>query len=88
MDDEDDVILLKRWFLLDENTVPPHFHLQPITALLPDYRNYGDKELRKKASIMWWDNFERMQNALRKAADQVFEKQEDKQKYFMSGMSY
>ena len=80
----DDQSLLTRWFRRDDNSVPAHFLLQPITSILPHYRDHENPELRKKASGEWWAAFERMQVVLRQAADQVLPKNE-RQKYFMSG---
>ena len=76
--------LLTRWFRRDDNSVPALFLLQPITSILPHYRDRENPELRKKASGDWWAAFERMQVVLRQAADQVLPKNE-RQKYFMSG---
>ena len=81
---EDDLQLLKHWFWRDDNAVPTQYLLQPITSLLPDYRNYENKELRKKASSDWWAAFERMQVVLRVAADTVLD-EEERHKYHMSG---
>lgn len=76
--------LLQRWFKEDKNSVPSQYLLQPITHVLPDYRNYEQPELRKQASSMWWTAFERMQVIFRNAAAKVLNKKEQL-KYFMSG---
>lgn len=81
---QEDQELLQRWFKVDHNSIPAQYLLQPITHILPDYRNYDNPELRKKASGMWWAAFERMQVVFRNAADKVLDKKE-KLKYFMSG---
>ena len=81
---ESDHQLLTRWFRRDDNSVPAHYLLQPITSVLPHYRNYENLELRKKASGEWWAAFERMQVVLREAADHVLSK-DDRQKFYMSG---
>jgi hypothetical protein len=88
VDNTDDIELLKLWFLRDDNTVPPEYLLQPITSVLPDFRNYGNPELRKQASGMWWAAFERMQVVFRIAADKVLTKKSDKLKYYMSGKTF
>ena len=54
VDNKDDHQLLKKWFWRDDNAVPAQYLLQPITSLLPHYRNYENNELRKKASADWW----------------------------------
>ena len=84
VDKKDDHELLKRWFWRDDNAAPAQYLLQPITSLLPHYRDYVNNELRKKASADWWAAFERMQVVLRTAADHILE-EEERQKYYMSG---
>lgn len=85
VENQDDVALLKHWFWLDDNAVPAQYLLQPITSLLPHYRDYANEELRKKASVEWWTAFERMQVILRAAADNALEEAE-RHKYYMSGI--
>jgi len=85
IDNPDDLQLLKNWFWRDDNAVPPQYLLQPITSLLPHYRDYENEDLRKKASADWWTAFERMQVVLRAAADAALEKV-DRKKYYMSGI--
>ena len=67
--------------------MPAEYLLQPITSLLPHYRDYGNDELRKKASSDWWTAFERMQVVLRLAADKALDKTKERHKYYMSGMT-
>ena len=81
----DDLQLLKNWFWRDDNAIPAQYLLQPITSLLPHYRDYANEELRKKASADWWTAFERMQVVLRAAADAALE-EVDRHKYYMSGI--
>ena len=61
--------------------------MQPITSLLPHYRDYANDELRKKASADWWTAFERMQVILRLAGDKALDKRSERHKYYMSGMT-
>ena len=81
----DDLQLLKNWFWRDDNAIPAQYLLQPITSLLPHYRDFANEELRKKASADWWTAFERMQVVLRAAADAALE-EVDRHKYYMSGI--
>lgn len=85
VDNTDDLQLLKHWFWRDDNSVPVQYLLQPITSLLPHYRDYANEELRKKASADWWTAFERMQVVLRMAANKALDKQSERHKYYMSG---
>ena len=77
--------MLTKWFWRDDNAVPAQYLLQPITSLLPHYRDYENNELRKKASADWWKAFERMQIVLRRAADKVLDNESARHKYHMSG---
>ena len=86
VENPDDLQLLKNWFWRDDNSVPAQYLLQPITSLLPHYRDYANEELRKKASADWWTAFERMQVVLRMAADKALNKQSQRHKYYMSGI--
>ena len=86
VDNQDDVALLKHWFWRDDNSVPAQYLLQPITSLLPHYRDYANEESRKKASAEWWTAFERMQVVLRAAADKALKNESERHKYYMSGM--
>ena len=85
VDNLNDTQLLKNWFWRDDNAVPPQYLLQPITSLLPHYRDYENEDLQTKASTDWWTAFERMQVVLRAAADAALE-EIDRQKYYMSGI--
>ena len=86
VENQDDVALLKHWFWRDDNAVPAQYLLQPITSLLPHYRDYANEELRKKASADWWTAFERMQVVLREAADKALDEKSERHKYHMSGI--
>ncbi|XP_022788384.1 NACHT domain- and WD repeat-containing protein 1-like [Stylophora pistillata] len=84
VDKQDDAALLKHWFWRDDNSVPAQYLLQPITSLLPHYRDYANEESRKKASAEWWTAFERMQVILRVAADKALDNEAERHKYYMS----
>ena len=87
VDSHDDLELLQHWFWRDDNSVPAQYLLQPITSMLSHYRDYANDELRKKASDEWWTAFERMQVALRKAAEIALD-EVDRHKYHMSGIVF
>ena len=88
IDTKEDLQLLTHWFWRDDNVAPAQYLLQPVTSFLPDYRNYENKELRKKASSDWSAAFERMQLVLRMAAEKVLTNKRDKHKYKQSGILY
>lgn len=75
---------LERWFKLDTNATPHEYILQPVTSLLPNYRNKENEKLRREASSEWWSNFETMQIALRKAAIKTLNDNQ-RMKYIISG---
>ena len=87
VDNKDDHQLLRHWFWRDDNAVPAQYQLQPITSLLPHYRDYQNYELRKMASDDWWAAFERMQVVLRMAAEKALDRKSERHKYYMSGMT-
>ncbi|KAJ7363336.1 hypothetical protein OS493_011624 [Desmophyllum pertusum] len=87
IDNQEDLQLMKHWFWRDDNSVPAQYLLQPITSLLPGYRDYASDESRKKASAEWWKAFERMQVVLRMAADKALDEESERHKYYMSGMT-
>lgn len=65
----EDIGLLKSFYNLDANAVPPEYVLKPRAA--------DDKN--------WWDDIEKIQEQLRKAAAECFQDQEDLlDKYFVS----
>ncbi|KAI8929230.1 hypothetical protein BC831DRAFT_6231 [Entophlyctis helioformis] len=47
------VSTLTKWYKLDENMVPPHRILQPITSEFPDFVNDGDPEKKAHARRDW-----------------------------------
>ena len=82
----DDVNLLEKWFIRDDNLSPPMYILQPIRDLIPNYNNWlVTAEDRSKASSEWWGAFERMQVVLRDAAEKCLLNEEEISKYKISG---
>ena len=84
MENQEDQTLLRRWFKLDNNAIPPEYVLQPISSQFPNVVNPSDKEARNQALNEWWDVFLTLWNALSNVAVKVLEK-EQVHKYFMSG---
>ncbi|XP_046337848.2 NACHT domain- and WD repeat-containing protein 1-like isoform X2 [Haliotis rufescens] len=68
VEDEEALMLLKTWFKRDDNAVPPTYFLQPISSILPDFRDENE-EKRKSAKTVWYDQNAIMQEALVKAAN-------------------
>ncbi|KAK7479964.1 hypothetical protein BaRGS_00028791, partial [Batillaria attramentaria] len=59
--------LLKKWFRLDGNAVPPTYILQPISSQYPDFLS-NEEAARKQAANQWWRDNEIMHEALSQAA--------------------
>lgn len=65
--DPEDAIELNRWYLKDDNAVPPTYILQPITAHFPDLRGENSVQ-REKAALCWRAKEARLLQILRTAA--------------------
>ena len=84
---QEDKDLLTKWFIRDDNLVPPMYILQPVKELLPNYNNRSvSNEERSKASDEWWTAFEGMQKILREASTKALKKEEEIAKYRISGL--
>eukprot|EP00004_Rigifila_ramosa_P014105 TRINITY_DN3180_c0_g1_i6.p1 TRINITY_DN3180_c0_g1~~TRINITY_DN3180_c0_g1_i6.p1 ORF type:complete len:927 (-),score=255.74 TRINITY_DN3180_c0_g1_i6:35-2815(-) len=77
------VSLIKEWFILDENCVPPQYVLQSISSRLPDFRS-SDRDRQREASSQWWSIFVRLQEALRLGANGAFVDAAIREKYLIS----
>ena len=58
-----DVSLLKEWYQLDGNAVPPVYQLQPITSKFPHFIS-PDKKLRGADQNSWWETFQKLQRLI------------------------
>ena len=86
IENKEDVDLLEKWFIRDDNLTPSMYILQPIRDLLPNYNNWDvTAEERAKASNDWWKAFERMQVILRDAAEKTLINEEEISRYKISG---
>ncbi|XP_071093650.1 NACHT and WD repeat domain-containing protein 2-like [Haliotis cracherodii] len=72
VEEEEALMLLKTWFKRDNNAVPPTYFLQPISSILPEFRDENE-EKRKSAKTAWYDQNAIMQKALVKAANQTLD---------------
>ena len=80
--EQSDRELITRWYLRDDNSVPPFYLLQPISRQFPIHS--GDKDERSKAWEDWCRVEKRIKSHLRSAADKAGLKDEAKQKYIVS----
>lgn len=63
--------LLSKWYIRDDNAVPPKYILQPISTHLPDYIEQGDKEKQNLAKKIWWEESDSMLEAVVTAAEKA-----------------
>ncbi|XP_041349252.1 NACHT domain- and WD repeat-containing protein 1-like [Gigantopelta aegis] len=64
--------VIQKWFMRDDNAVPPTYVLQPISSLLPDFKS-SDSDLRSRAKKAWYDDSAIMQDAIVPAASQCLD---------------
>jgi len=80
---------LEKWFVRNENMVPPVYILQPISTFLPHFNDPGKPILQKEHRANWWKLFEEFQELFRVAALKASEKgmlqEKEVLKYFISG---
>lgn len=84
IDDQSNKDLLRKWFLRDDNAVPPEYVLQPISSQFPDAFSSSNKEGRKAATRAWREVHYKLQNMLKTAAAKALDKEAAK-KYYISG---
>lgn len=54
--DQEGLTVLKKWFVKDDNTVPPKYILQPITTHYPNYNNtVPEARPKHDADILSWN---------------------------------
>ena len=80
----DHFILQNRWYVRDDNAVPPVYVLQRISTHLPDFISSNDKD-RGKARDQWWIDHDRMQDVLGKTAEKCLGA-EKARNYLVSGI--
>ncbi|XP_041349254.1 NACHT domain- and WD repeat-containing protein 1-like [Gigantopelta aegis] len=65
--------VIQKWFMRDDNSVPPTYVLQPISSLLPDFKS-SNMDLQSLAKKAWDDDRTIMQDAIVSAAIQCLDK--------------
>ena len=87
VENEEDINLLEKWFVRDDNRMPAMYILQPINEIIMNYKNREvSEEERKNASNEWWTAFEKMQEILRDVSEKVLINEEEIARYKISGM--
>ncbi|XP_033748500.1 NACHT domain- and WD repeat-containing protein 1-like [Pecten maximus] len=74
--------LITKWYLRDDNAVPPEYVLQPISKYIPNRLSH-DKDLQSAAKDEWNDDECDMQDALEESARANLPK-EQAEKYYVS----
>ncbi|KAK6174034.1 hypothetical protein SNE40_017384 [Patella caerulea] len=64
--------LLNKWFIRDDNSVPPTYVLQPISSHLPDFIS-SDVDQKKQAKDTWNKQHEQMRESLVTSAKQALD---------------
>ncbi|XP_061173439.1 uncharacterized protein LOC133182609 [Saccostrea echinata] len=80
--DEKNTALLKKWYIRDDNAVPPLYVLQSISKILPEFLS-PDADKKLVAKSKWWEDNDAMQQALYEAAKKALEETEA-EKYVIS----
>ncbi|KAL3862492.1 hypothetical protein ACJMK2_008453 [Sinanodonta woodiana] len=79
-----EVTQLLTWFKRDDNIVPPMYVLQPISSVIPGYKEMGNEEAQQH----WETNYNELRNSLKFASQKCFDKglitEDVMHKYFMS----
>uniref|UniRef100_A0A1I8II55 WD_REPEATS_REGION domain-containing protein n=1 Tax=Macrostomum lignano TaxID=282301 RepID=A0A1I8II55_9PLAT len=87
-DSPEAVASLSRWYLRDENSVPPVYVLQPVSSVLVHFASKGFQRLMEAHQNEWWATMAYLQRLLRSAADALCRdgvfSQEQRHNFFMS----
>ncbi|KAJ8318733.1 hypothetical protein KUTeg_003824 [Tegillarca granosa] len=67
----ENIDLIRSWYILDDNVLPPMYVLQPIRSKFPFYGDHspGYETRRQKDSEMWRSTFSFLQKIVREAAN-------------------
>ncbi|XP_060582877.1 NACHT and WD repeat domain-containing protein 2-like [Ruditapes philippinarum] len=79
-----DTSLFTLWYKKDTNQLPPIYVLQPISSIIPGYKDKDNKE----AKAQWNDVYDKLRAEFKFASDACFQKnlisEVDRHKYYMS----
>ncbi|VDI78486.1 Hypothetical predicted protein, partial [Mytilus galloprovincialis] len=76
IDLSDQTQLLSKWYLKDDNCVPPQYILQPISSHLPEFIVKQNKEKQNVAKDQWWKESDMMFDSLVTGAEKALTKEE------------
>ncbi|WAQ98657.1 NWD2-like protein [Mya arenaria] len=86
-EDAEGLATLGRWYIRDDNSVPPQYVLQPIDSVLTNYHS-PKEELKRRAREDWDDTFEEIREVLMAGANLAFKTgligAQGRDKYFSS----
>ena len=72
-----------RWYLLDENAIPPVYSLKPVSKNIPDFLS-EIFETQKAAKKQWQEESERLMEIIARGAASALDENAAK-KYMISG---
>ncbi|XP_033746932.1 NACHT domain- and WD repeat-containing protein 1-like [Pecten maximus] len=78
--------LLNKWYVRDDNALPPEFVLQPRSRILPDYRS-KETELHNAAKAQSNEEIDIIKSALDKAA-RISLPEDEAEEYYVSSMYF
>ncbi|VDH90321.1 Hypothetical predicted protein [Mytilus galloprovincialis] len=76
IDLSDQTQLLSKWYVKDDNCVPPLYILQPISSHLPEFIVKQNKEKHNAAKDQWWKESDMMFDSLVTGAEKALTKEE------------
>ncbi|XP_063410138.1 NACHT and WD repeat domain-containing protein 2-like isoform X2 [Mytilus trossulus] len=68
--------LLSKWYVKDDNCVPPLYILQPISSHLPEFIVKQNKEKQNAAKEQWWKESDMMFDSLVTGAEKALTQEE------------
>nr|XP_022300895.1 NACHT and WD repeat domain-containing protein 2-like [Crassostrea virginica] len=80
--EQSDLAHISRWYLLDENAIPPVYSLKPVSTNIPDFLS-EDSKTQKAAKSQWWEECERLMEIIARGAASALDENAAK-KYMIS----
>lgn len=65
---KEDADLLRKWYWLDKNCLPPTYVLLKISTYYKNFCNKAEKALMQQDQGLWWGNMAKMNTIIRKAS--------------------
>ena len=78
------ICLHLRWYIRDDNAMPPTYQLQPINSVIPQF-GARDPAMQKAGQEQWWQHFDVLQSILERGAKRHLRSEAEVQQFIMSG---